>query len=100
MPEPVICAICGKSIDVHESFIVRIDVYADPTLPQVSSEELAGLDTSDAMAQLLEEMKDLTADDLQDDVHCRFEYRLCGACQNKFLANPLGVPRQQKPGTN
>jgi len=100
MAEPVLCAICGRSVEIHESFIVRIDVYADPTLPQVSGEELAAIDSSIEMANLLEQMKDLSADDLQDGVHRRFEYRPCAICQKSFLANPLGMPRRQKPGTN
>jgi hypothetical protein len=45
-------------------------------------------------------MKGLSADDLQDDVHRHFEYRLCRPCQRKFLANPLGKPRENRPGEN
>ena|SRR5436305_2082280 len=100
MAEAVACAFCGRSVEIHESFIVRIDVYADPTLPDVTSEELAAIDSSAAMANLLEQMKDMSSDDLQDGVHRQFEYRLCAPCQKAFLANPLGMPRRQKPGTN
>src|SRR5436305_11918621 len=100
MAEAVACAICGNSVDIHESFIVRIDVYADPTLPQISSEELAAIDSSTEMANLLEQMQEMSADDLQDGVHRAFEYRLCAACHKNFLANPLGLPRQQRPGSN
>jgi hypothetical protein len=35
----------------------------------------------------MEQMKHLSADDLQDDVHRRFEYRLCRPV-------PAAVPRQ------
>ena len=36
-------------------------------------------------------------DDLQDQVHRRFEFKLCRPCQAKFLANPLGRPRGTPP---
>lgn len=95
-----ICDICGKSVPIHESFIVRIDIFADPTLPPMGGEGQASLDTSDSMAELLEQMKGMSADDLQDGVHRRFEHRLCAKCQRAFLANPLGLPRQRKSGMN
>ena len=85
---------------MHESFIVRIDVFADPNLPPISGEGSANLDTSESMAELLEQMKSMSADDLQDGVHRRFEHRLCAKCQRAFMANPLGLPRQRKSGMN
>ena len=45
-------------------------------------------------------MKTLSADDLQDQVYRQFEYRLCRPCQIRFLANPLGKPREQNQGRN
>jgi hypothetical protein len=38
-------------------------------------------------------MKGMSADELQDQVHRRFEYKLCRVCQMRFLVNPLGKPR-------
>ena len=84
----------------HESYVVRIDVFADPSVPPTSAGELAGADFDQQIADLLEQMKHLTADDLQDDVHRRFEYRLCRECQRRFLANPLGKPREVRVARN
>jgi hypothetical protein len=100
MDEPVICDLCGRSIPPHAHYIVRIDVFADPAMPPVTSEELAELNLEEEMRKLLDQMKHLTADDLQDQVHRRFEYRICRACQFRFLANPLGKPRQRDVGHN
>ena len=47
----------------------------------------------DAMRELLEQMKDMSADELQDQVHRRFEFKLCRTCHMRFLVNPLGKPR-------
>ncbi|HZN69915.1 MAG TPA: hypothetical protein VFB66_31865 [Tepidisphaeraceae bacterium] len=96
----VVCALCGREVDVHESYVVQIDVFADPSMPAVSSEELAAADFDEAMAELLEQMRHLTADQLQDDVHRRFEYRLCRRCQRGYLLNPLGKPREPRAGRN
>jgi hypothetical protein len=99
-PETVECELCGRAVALHESYVVRIDVFADPSVPAVSSEELAAIDFDETIAELMARMKHLSADDLQDDVHRRFEYRICRPCQRRFLANPLGKPREAQAGKN
>jgi len=96
----VTCDACGRIVPKHAHYVVRIDVFADPAMPQTSSEELAEMDFDAAFAELIEQMKSMTADELQDQVHRRFEYRICPACQRKFLANPLGMPREKKTPQN
>ena len=94
------CELCGRPIAPHAHYIVRIDVFADPSLPAVSAEEVEALDLAGTMEALLKEMEQFTADDLQDQVHRRFEYRICPGCQHHFLANPLGKPRRGEEGQN
>ena len=102
MPSPprVHCDLCDRLISPHGHYIVRVDVFADPDMPPVTSEEMEEVDYQQAMAELLEQMKNMSADDLQDQVHRRFEFKLCRPCQMRFLANPLGKPRQRRTGTN
>jgi hypothetical protein len=100
MADPVPCDLCGREVDVHESYVVQIDVFAEPSMKPVTAEELAATDFVQSYSELLEQMKHLTAEDLQDDVHRRFEYRLCRPCQRRFLANPLGKPRDVRAGQN
>ena len=94
------CELCGREVELHESYVVRIDVFADPSVPPTSAEELQSMDFDQTVADLMEQMKHLSADDLQDDVHRRFEYRLCRPCQRQYLANPLGKPREVRAGKN
>ena len=94
------CELCGREVATHESYVVRIEVFADPSMPAIGSEELAAIDFDAIVAELMEQMKHLSTDDLQDDVHRRFEYRLCRPCQRRFLANPLGKPRKTRAGQN
>src|SRR3954451_11435882 len=100
MPQRVECELCRREVEVHESYVVRIDVFADPSVPPTTGEELAAIDFDQTVADLMEQMKHLSADDLQDDVHRRFEYRICRPCQRRFLVNPLAKPRQVRAGEN
>jgi hypothetical protein len=94
------CDICGKVTEPNEHYVVRIDVFADPSMPPTTSAELQSTDFDAVIAGLLDQMKHLSADDLQDQVHRRFEYKICPACQPRFLANPLGKPRIEQPAKN
>ena len=79
---------------------MRIDVFADPSIPDLSAADLAAFDFDAAVADAVSDAEEMTADDLQDGVHRRFEYRLCPRCQKRFLANPLGLPRDLRAGNN
>src|SRR4051812_23328072 len=100
MTQRVTCDLCGTVVPGHGHYVVRIDVFADPSMPSATSEELEERDFQTELAALLEEMKDLSADDLQDQVHRRFEFKLCRACQIRFLVNPLGKPRVRRTHNN
>ena len=94
MSERVLCDLCGRPIPPHCHYIVRIDVLADPAMPPITQDQIEETDFDEALARLIKEMEHLSASDLQDQVHRRFEYRICRFCQFHFLANPLGKPRQ------
>ena len=94
------CALCGRMVPGGMGYVVRIEVFADPQLPQMSAEEIAAANFDSALAELMEQMKHMSADELQDGVHRQFEYRLCPACQRRYLANPLGAPREVPVGKN
>lgn len=79
---------------------MRIEVYADPEMPPMSGAEIAQTDFNTALAELMEQMKDMSADEVEDAVHRRFEYHLCPQCQRRYLANPLGLSRQAHVGRN
>jgi hypothetical protein len=95
-----LCEICGGELEPGGYYVVRIEVFADPKLPAVSGKELQATDFDAEMDRLLEQMKGMSADELQDQVHRRFEYKICPACQPGVLANPLGKPRIVRVGEN
>ena len=94
------CELCGRVIPPHQHYVVRIDVFADPSLPELSAEEVAKLNFDQELRTLLEQMKHMSEEELQDQVHRRFEYKICRPCQVKFLINPLGKPRVKGVGPN
>ncbi len=94
------CELCGRAIPPHQHYVVRIDVFADPSLPELTAEEVAKLNFDQELKNLLEQMKHMSEEELQDQVHRRFEYKICRQCQVKFLVNPLGKPRRKTPGKN
>jgi hypothetical protein len=96
----VVCDICGLSVPPHEYFVVRMDVFADPTVPAMTTEELEELDADAKFNDLLKQMEGMSADELQDGVHRRFEYKLCSGCHKQFLSNPLGLPRRKRASEN
>jgi hypothetical protein len=100
MSDRVTCELCDRAVPKHMSFVVRMDIFADPMMPPLSTEELEETDFDETFGKLMDEMKGMTADDLQDGVHRRFEYRLCPVCHKKFLANPMGKPRDLREGKN
>ncbi len=87
------CSLCGKPIAPHAHYLVRIDVLADPSMAPITAGELASVDFAAVINELLEEMGQMTAEELQDQVHRHFEFKICPTCQPRFLANPLGKPR-------
>ncbi|CAN5669669.1 hypothetical protein BH09PLA1_BH09PLA1_29400 [soil metagenome] len=100
MFERVICDICGSSVAPHAHFVVRIDVFADPSIPAMNTEELEALNAEQTLEDLMKQMQGMTSDELQDGVHRRFEYKLCPPCHTQYLTNPLGLPRKRRSGKN
>lgn len=104
MSDPIHCDLCGTMIPLHAHYIVRMDIFADPSVPSLSSEDLDAATSEDQLALLLHQMELMSEEELQDQVHRRFEFKLCGRCHRNFLANPLGRPRTsavtQKQGHN
>jgi len=94
------CELCGRAIPPHAHYVVRIDVFADPSLPKLSAEEVANANFDQELKKLVDQMMHMSEEELADQVHRRFEFRICRPCQVKFLANPLGKPRVKGVGPN
>jgi hypothetical protein len=98
--DPQLCDLCGQAMRPHTHYVVRIDVFADPALPATTAQELDQTDFDSTIGKLLEQIKDMSAQELADQVHRRFEFKICPPCQARFLSNPLGKPRGVAPARN
>jgi hypothetical protein len=100
MASRIHCEICGVLIPPHAHYVVRTDVFFNADMPQITQEELDEMDFDGDFQKLIEQMKKLTPEEAQDQVHRRFEHKICAKCQRRFLANPLGLPRVKGETTN
>jgi len=88
----VFCLRCGCALEPGRSdlYIVRIESYADPTPPSVTSQELQARDFEKEMAELIEQMKQRSAQEHFDDVYRCMTLHLCGPCYRGWIENPVG----------
>jgi hypothetical protein len=85
----LICDRCGMTIPPHAHYVVKIEIYADPTLPDVSADDLEEADYAKRMADLLKEMESLSQEQLEDAVHWQRDFKICRPCQLHLISNPL-----------
>lgn len=88
---PVICHRCGKTLCPGSSdhFVVKIEAYADPTAPTISSEELQNRDFKEEMGQIVGQIEQYSAQELYDDIYRRLIIHLCGPCYRSWIENPV-----------
>ena len=100
-PDAPSCAICRRPLRPGAFYVVRLDVFADPTPEPISTTAAAGQPGHvPDIDQILAQMEQMTTDELQDQVARRFEYAVCGDCQKLILRNPLGLPRRSRSSIN
>jgi hypothetical protein len=90
-PTPLLCHRCGCDLRPGEGnfFVVRIETWADPTPPNITSEDLAA-DVSAKIDKLIEQMRGMSEQELMDQVYRRLTIHLCGACYKTWIENPTG----------
>jgi hypothetical protein len=91
------CALCDAALTAGVGYVVRIDIFAGLAWSDSAG---ANADIKDSMAEAINQAASMSADELQDGVHRRFEYQICPRCQPKMLADPLGLPRHRRDAAN
>lgn len=92
MDEPLICHRCGAELTPGEGdfYVVRLEAMADPTPPNLSAAELENIDFDAEYRRLIESMRDMSEQDLLDQVYRRLTLHLCGQCYRRWIENPTG----------
>jgi hypothetical protein len=91
-PTPLLCHRCGCDLKPGEGnfYVVRIEALADPTPPNITSEDLAA-DVSAEIDKLIEQMRGMSERELMDQVYRRLTIHLCGTCYETWIENPTGL---------
>lgn len=100
MSTRVRCDLCESTVAPHAHYVLRMQIFADPSMPNLSAEDLEETDFDDTFRKLIEQMKHMSPRELQDQVYKQFEFKLCPRCQREFLINPLGKPRKARNSRN
>ena len=93
------CDICGKVLlaDENTRYIVKIEVFAAYDPLELTRQDIEG-DHEAEMARLLAQMRNMSTEQLEDQVYRSFRFDLCPSCQAKYLAQPLpGKSDSQSP---
>lgn len=89
---PTICAMCHRLIAPGGAYVVRIEVFAEPTIPEVSREEFESADYRAEIERLLAQLARRSPAEVQDEVYRRLAFTICAPCQRRYLENPLPSP--------
>ena len=86
----LLCHRCGDVLQAGRGrlYVVRIEAFADPFPPaDLADEESAASPTA---AELIEQMQDLSAQELMDQVYRRLTVSLCVPCFQTWIEQPVG----------
>lgn len=95
------CAVCARKLEAGRFYVVRVDVFADPSAEPIDTNAKEGeAGYIESVEEVIASMAGMSADELEDQVARRFEYHLCPECQKLVLRNPLGLPRRRRMSEN
>ena len=91
MPDDTICAMCHALVTPGAAYVVRIEVFAEPTV-EIDRREASPEDLRAEIEAIIVQLAGRSAAEAQDEVHRRLAFTICPACQRRYLENPLPPP--------
>lgn len=90
------CDLCNKPLLADEAvrYEVRIQVYAAYDPLELTPDDLAD-DRRAEIHALLDKLKRMDPQEVEDSVYKEFRFDLCMACQRRYLRSPLPQPEAQ-----
>ena len=88
---PLFCDRCSQELvpGKGDFYVVKIEAEADPSPPLFDEEDL-DKDPRREIERLIEESRDLSQQELLDQVYRRVMVYLCLRCYNEWIENPVG----------
>ncbi|HID21095.1 MAG TPA: hypothetical protein EYP14_01660 [Planctomycetaceae bacterium] len=88
---PIFCNRCARLLHPGRGdfYVIHIEAVADPSPPEVTEADLQR-DPSAEIARLLDQMRDLSEQELMDQVYRRLILYLCRPCYETWIENPTG----------
>jgi hypothetical protein len=89
-PFPLTCARCNATLTAGKGdfYVVRIEAVADPTPPDFSEDDLKR-DPRAEIQRLIEQMRELSEQELMDQVYQKLVLYLCGPCYRRWIEAPV-----------
>src|SRR5512136_1288887 len=89
-PFPLSCARCHAILMAGKGdfYVVRIESVADPTPPDFSEDDLKR-DPKAEIQRLIEQMRELSEQELMDQVYRKLLLYLCGPCYRRWIEDPV-----------
>ena len=91
---PPICHRCGALLTRGDGsfYIVRIEAFADPSPPEITSDDLlkSPEQTIAEYEAILAQMRDLSEQEMMDQVYRKMTLMLCRACYDGWIEQPVG----------
>ena len=91
-----VCDNCGRGIDAaDQKYIMKVEMFASADPPIITEEMLKG-DLVDKMNEIVEQMKDMDPQELEDQVFESYEFEICPACRDMFHRGFSNLPGNKK----
>jgi hypothetical protein len=89
---PLFCDHCSTVLTPGRGsfYVVKIEAMADPT-PPAFTEGLRARDIGREIDRLIARMRDMTEQELMDQVYRRLVLYLCTPCYRRWIENPTGT---------
>jgi hypothetical protein len=89
--EPTICQKCGELLTPGKGdfYEVHVEAFAENSPPVITLEDLLA-DHGQEMRELAEQLKDVSPQEMMDQVHRQMTFFLCRQCYGQWIENPTG----------
>jgi len=89
--EPAICQKCGALLTPGRGdfYIVKVEAYAEDSPPVITLEDLQK-DHAEEMEKIVKGLKDVSPQEMMDQVHRHMTFCLCTPCYKLWIENPTG----------